>query len=204
MLTEAAIFWRLQKYYYNSNEPVSIWICFKMYFIPVMTTDFSLLHDMLICCSRKQLCLLIFFWKPWCFFLCSRFSSEIWIKVNILNTIFFIVVYIAVLVSRITPQSLSHIQIIDQSSCNKPSKILITQSGFIINVSIYKSFSVSYCSTLNSSKLRIHIFFYVLTPFYHLLTSTGHIDAHYDGIIEPNSLTLSWKTELWGGSFVAK
>ncbi len=53
-------------------------------------TDFSLLHDMLICCSRKQLCLLIFFWKPWCFFLCSRFSSEIWIKVNILNTQFFL------------------------------------------------------------------------------------------------------------------
>ncbi len=26
----------------------------------------------------------------------------------------------------------------------------------------------------------VFTFFYVLTPFYHLLTSTGHIDAHYD------------------------
>lgn len=105
--------------------------------------------------------------------------------------------YIAVLVSHITPQSLSRIQIINQPPCIKPSKILITQSGFIIYVTICKSFSVSCCSTLNSSKLRIHIFLNDLTLFYHLLTSTGHIDAHYDAIIEPKSLTLSWKTKLW-------
>lgn len=106
--------------------------------------------------------------------------------------------YIAVLVSHITPQSLSRIQIINQPPCNKPSKILITQSGFIL-------FNMLPFANLFQFRVAVHwthpscVFTFLkdLTLFYHLLTSTGHIDAHYDAIIEPKSLTLSWKTKLW-------